>query len=364
MLDFPINDVYAPVGWIFVVLLAANLALFVALVVLREQWVLLARRRERIRARLAPVVERLLASDDPEDAAEQLRPVVADLGWQERPVAAWILRDLTHDADDQTRAGVRAMLEQSGAVELTERSTRRWMPWRRALACEILGTLGAERSVPVLVERLEDHRSEVRLAAARALGAIGSPAAAPSLTSVFLERRAVPTGVAYDALRALGPHGSEAFRRGLRSPDPTLRVASCFGVAALAGAGAAAAAVESVAALLAADENTRVRTAAAKALGVIGGAAPPRARVAAAADPELRGRRDAVAALGRFDDPGSVQLLAATAGDPDREVALRSAEALLALRARPAAGAAAGAAFSASPAWSVDYVRTISELAA
>lgn len=249
-------------------------------------------------------------------------------------------------------------------MELTERSTRRWMPWRRVLACEILGTLGAERSVPVLVERLEDHRSEVRLAAGRALGTVGSPAAAPSLTSVFLERRAVPTGVAYDALRALGPHGSEAFRRGLSSPDPTLRIASCLGVAALAGAGNGAAAVEAVAGLLAADDNTRVRTAAAKALGVIGGTAPPRALVEAAADPELRVRREAVASLGVFDDPDSVELLAAAAGDPDREVALRSAEALLALRARPAAGGVAGAAFSASSAWSVDYVRTISELAA
>jgi hypothetical protein len=47
--DFPINDVLAPVGWIFLALLALNLVLFAALVVLREQWSLLAYRREKIR---------------------------------------------------------------------------------------------------------------------------------------------------------------------------------------------------------------------------------------------------------------------------------------------------------------------------
>ena len=40
------------------------------------------------------------------------------------------------------------------------------------------------------------------MAATRALGAIGSPDAAPRVMTLFLERTAVPTGVAYDALRA------------------------------------------------------------------------------------------------------------------------------------------------------------------
>jgi HEAT repeat protein len=362
--DFPINDVLAPVGWIFLALLAVNLLLFAALVVLREEWSFHVRRRERIRARLGPVVERHLTSGDPLHAAEQLRPVIAGLGRQERPVAAWILRDLTRGADEPARARVRAVLDETGAIELTERSTRRWMPWRRALACEILGSLGADRSVPVLVERLDDRRSEVRMAAARALGEIGSPAAAESLTSVFLGRRAVPTGVAYHALRSLGPHGAAAFGRGLRSPDPTIRVASCFGTAALAEEIGGASAVEAVAQLLAGDRNTRVRTAAAKALGVVGGTTPPRILVEAAGDPEVRVRREAITALGLFDEPASVEILAAAAMDPDREVALRSAEALIALGSRPAAGEAARAAVASSSAWSVDYARTISELAA
>jgi len=85
--------------------------------VLREEWSFHARRRERIRARLGPVVERQLTSGDPVHAAEQLRPVIAGLGRQERPVAAWILRDLTRGADEPTRARVRAVLDETGAID-------------------------------------------------------------------------------------------------------------------------------------------------------------------------------------------------------------------------------------------------------
>jgi HEAT repeat protein len=269
MPDFPIRDVFAPLGWIFLALLAVNAVLFVLLVVLREKWTFYRRRRERIRAQLTPSVERLVSGSDPESIAEELRPQVASLGNNDRPVAAWLLRDLTRDADEATRARIRRVIEEMGATELAERSTRRWTPWRRALACEILGAIGAERSVPVLEARLRDRRSEVRMAAARSLGAIGSSAAASALTQIFLERRAVPTGVAYDALRGLGPAGADAFHQGLRAQDPTVRVASCFGVAALAAEYGDATAADTLVRLLAGDDNVRVRTAEAKALGVI-----------------------------------------------------------------------------------------------
>jgi HEAT repeat protein len=364
MPDFPIRDVFAPLGWIFLALLAVNAVLFVLLVVLREKWIFYRRRRERIRARLTPSFELLLSRSDPEGIAEELRPQVARLGNNDRPVAAWLLRDLTLDADEATRERIREVIEDMGATELAERSTRRRTPWRRALACEILGVIGAERSVPVLEARLRDRRSEVRMAAARSLGAIGSPAAASALTQIFLERRAVPTGVAYDALRGLGAAGADAFHQGLRARDPTVRVASCFGVAALAAEHDDSTAVDTLARILEGDDNVRARTAAAKALGVLGGTTPPRVLVAAVHDPEIRVRREAVAALGHFDDEASVETLVESARDRDREVALRSAESLLALRAGPRAGAEARAAVAASSTWSVEHALTISELAA
>lgn len=364
MPDFPIRDVFAPLGWIFVALLAINAVLFLLVVFLREKWTLFRRRRERVRARLAPTVERLVKDGDPNGITEELRPLVAGLGRSDRPVAAWLLRDLTRDADEATWTRIQGVLEETGAIELAERSTRRWTPWRRALACEILGAIGVERSVRVLEARLRDRRSEVRIAAARALGAIGSPRAASALTHIFLERRAVPIGVAYDALRGLGPVGADAFRQGLRAEDPTVRVASCFGVAALAAEGGDPTAVDILGAVLEGDDNVRVRTAATKALGVLGGTTAPRVLVAAAHDHETRVRREAVSALGHFDEPASIETLVDLARDRDREVALRAAESLLALRAGPRAGAEARAAVASASTWSVEYGLTISELGA
>jgi HEAT repeat protein len=357
---FAFLEVFRPFGWIFLVLLAANVVLFALLVLLREQWAFLARRRKRVRSRLAPLYEPLVDGSDPEQVVADLRPILAGLGRQERAVAAWLLIDLSRDSDEATHRRLRESLDESGAIEVAERGTRRWMPWRRALACEILGSFGVERSVDALIERLDDTQSEVRIAAARALGEIGSPAAAPALSSLFLERRAVPTGVSHDALRNLGPAGASAFERGLESPDPTVRVASCFGCAAHGGRAMA----EALAALLERDENIRVRTAAAKGLGVMGGPAPPRALLEAAMDPEVRVRREAVAALGSFDEPSAVGVLADAVEDPDRELALRAAESLVALAERPRAGQPARAALAAASAWSVDYSGTIAALSA
>ena len=77
-------------------------------------------------------------------------------------------------ASPSQKVQLRQKLELAGIVELGERGTRRLSPWRRALASEALGEIGAERSVPCLLARLEDRRPEVRLAAVRALGDIGS----------------------------------------------------------------------------------------------------------------------------------------------------------------------------------------------
>jgi HEAT repeat protein len=107
-----------------------------------------------------------------------------------------------------------------------------------------------------------------------------------------------------------------------------------------------------------------VRTAAAKALGVLGGTTAPRVLVAAAHDREARVRREAVSALGHFDEPASIETLVDLAGDRDREVALRAAESLLALRSGLLAGAGARTAVASASTWSVEYGLTISELGA
>jgi HEAT repeat protein len=279
-----------------------------------------------------------------------------------RPVAALLVIDLMGEVSRSQREKCTYALEQAGIVELGERGTRRLSPWRRALACEMLGKIGVARAVPALLARLEDRRPEVRMAAVRALGDIGSSEAVPALTEAFLERRVAPTNVVNDALRRIGGEGAPAFERGVASPDPIVRVSSCFGLAGIAWSHGGA--VFRLAHVLESDPDARVRAAAAAALGIAGGGSAPAALLGATADPDVQVRRSAVKALGSFDDPSSGDALDERTEDEDREVALRAAEALVALAGRPRAALEARARLESSSAWAVQYARKVAEVSA
>jgi HEAT repeat protein len=325
------------------------------------EWIRVARHRERVQGELEPVFARFFESEDPIRLAEELRPAFLRMNAAERPVAAALVTDLMQQAPLAQRTQLRSALEESGIVELGERGTRRLSPWRRALACEMLGKIGSPRAVPVLLERLDDRRPEVRIAAVRALGDIGSAEAVPALGTAFLERRIAPTNVLNDALRRIGGESpGPTFERGVDSPDPIVRVSSCFGLAGIASTHGAA--VYRLAEVLASDSDARVRAASAASLGIAGGGRAPPALVAATTDPDDNVRRSAVKALGSFDDPTSAASLDARTEDDDREVAIRAAESLLALSRRPRAGPEARARLESSSAWAVEYAQTVAEV--
>lgn len=308
--------------------------------------------------------DRFLATGDRAQLEAELRDSLRRMDAAHRPVAAVLIIELMREATsrEQTEA-VRETLVRSGIVALGEKGTRRFSPWRRALACELLGKIGATRSVPALLARLDDRRPEVRAAAVQALGDVGSVDAVPALSEAFLSRRCAPTNVVNDALRRIG--GGEAaatFEQGLGSADAIVRVSSCFGLAAIGEDRGGA--VGRLADVLASDREAHVRTAAAAALGIVGGDDAPPALVHATTDPEISVRRSAVKALGSFDDPETGETLEASAEDDDREVALRAAEALLKLAGRPRAAAPVRERLEASTAWSIEYARTVAEVSA
>jgi HEAT repeat protein len=347
--------------WVLAVAGVWVVFMFVLVVVRHLQSRRAAGRRERVQRELGPVFSRFLESDDHARLARELRPAFMRMDAAERPVAAVLVTELMEAASFSGRERLRDAFVDAGIVELGARGTRRRSPWRRALACEMLGKIGARESVPVLLARLNDRRPEVRIAAVRALGEVGSDEAVPALSAMFLERAGAPTNVVSDALRRIGTEAvGPAFAKGVLSPDSVVRVSACFGLAATAATHGGS--VHRLAEVLASDPVAQVRVAAAAALGIAGRGNAPAELVAAAGDQDVRVRRSAVKALGSFDDPSASGALDERTEDDDREVALRAAEALVVLAERPRAGTEARARLESSSAWAVAYARTVAEV--
>src|SRR5262245_57284109 len=273
-------QVAAPLRLTFWVLAVAGawVVVLLGIVVVRHlQWARAARRRDQVQDELGPFFARFLESGDHARLARELRPAFMRMDAAHRPVAAVLVTDLMRRVSPAQIEELRSTLEQAGIIELGERGTRRLSPWRRALACELLGKIGARRGVPALLERLEDRRPEVRMAAVRALGDIGSEEAVPALADAFLERRCAPTNVVSDALRRIGGEATLVFKWGIASDEPLVRVSSCFGLSRTAGPEDHGAVTRRLADVLASDSDSRVRAAAAAGLGIVGGDDAPAA---------------------------------------------------------------------------------------
>jgi HEAT repeat protein len=365
MKDARVLGVVAPLRltvWVLAIGAAVIIVLLAIVIARHLEWVRADRRREHVRRELEPIFSRFFETEDRARLAAELRPAFLRMDAAHRPVAAVLVTDVMKGVPLSQKEPLRDALEESGIVELGDRGTRRLSPWRRALACEMLGKIGSHRSVPALLARLNDRRPEVRMAAVRALGDIGSDQAVPALSEAFLERRSAPTNVVNNALRKIGGEAAPAFERGIASTDPIVRLSSCFGLSGIAGQHGAA--VVRLAGVLSSDPDARVRAAAAASLGIVGGGNAPAELLGATTDPDLHVRRSAVRALGSFDDPNSGETLVARLEDEDRETALRAAEALLALERRPRAAAAARARLESSSAWAVEYARQVAEVMA
>src|SRR3954447_17499827 len=193
------------------VLLAANLLLIVAVHGRRLRQSVRGFRERRFRAR----AEEILAELDPQTTShgrDWLSREVAGLSKLERPIAAIMLIERLEPASEEERQAILGVLRDCGAVELLVRATRRWTPWRRALAIKTLGRIGANETVPLLIERVRSDRTrQVRESAVRALGRIGDPSAVPLLSDLLRAPGHVGAGVVYDALVSFGTTAEPSF---------------------------------------------------------------------------------------------------------------------------------------------------------
>jgi HEAT repeat protein len=321
--------------------------------------------RQRRERRFQPRVEAMLAELSDETSVhgpEWLRAQVRRFNELERPIAATMLIErMQQPISAAERERALAVLREAGAIDLMARSTRRWMPWRRALAVRTLGWVGAAETAPVVLERLEDRNRYVREAAVRALARMREPRALPLLTQWFYGPGPVGAGVVYDALVAFGRESEPVFAQGLQAPDESVRIASCFGIAAVSDPPTARRLLEHALA----DETTAVRAAAAEAVGHIGGEALPQGIASATRDEQPAVRSAATSALASFDDVEGVGLAVAALADPDRDVVVRAGETLVRLARLPAAGSTAAEALRREDAsWPVERAVTLGSLGA
>jgi len=322
------------------------------------------KRAERVRARLAPIIESVRADASPADR-QRLRDAVADLDAQSRPIAAALLIDRLDEVPASERGAIVELLREAGAIDVALRSAHARTAWRRSLACAALGASGALEAVPALEELLDDHNHHVREAAVEALGAIGDPAALPALRQLYLSETAVRPGIVYAALVELGPAAAEVFREAIGSDNPRVRASACFGLAATSRGDVSQdeVSIEPIEHALK-DSDSAVRTAAADALAAVGAGTVPSALVTAVTDPELSVRKAAVRALGAYDDPRAVAAAARALRDDEREIALRSAESLVLLARKPRAGQDAARALAVADGWPVQTARILEAIGA
>lgn len=244
------------------------------------------RRHDEVAARLRPQVLAFL--DGEEDLPE-------DLPRRDRTIVASILGGYGRLVRGPGRERIAAYFEQHGDIEReldTLRSDR--AHWRRAGAAFRLGDIGSPLAEPGLIEALHDKNRDVRSAATRSLGCLGSVSGIAPLIEAVADDR-VPTALARWAALQVGAPALPELRKLLESDSADRRAGAVMLVGQLGDAADAELIEERLR-----DASAAVREEAARALGRIGGSRSIPRLVAALSDRVPGVRACAASALGRL----------------------------------------------------------------
>ncbi len=197
---------------------------------------------------------------------------------------------------------LRYHLRAAGVPATLRRAARSWLASRRARAAAAIGDLRLAEGARDLERLLRDRDPRVRLAAARALGRIGTHGSARTLIAA-LEQGLLPEQRLVEVLGE--PWAATPLLLAFRAPRTVaLRVPLAD---ALGRTGSAAAVEAFVAAMPAASTDLRIRMV--RALTRIGSPAAVAAVRAAMSDPHGRVRAQAAWSLARLGDPDATALL-------------------------------------------------------
>ncbi len=221
------------------------------------------------------------------------------------------------------------LLRSHGEIERATRMLTSRSAVRRARAAYLLGLVRDPDSAALVLPLLGDPDADVRLVAARALGAIGEPLAAPGVLHALRTHHGqigLPAGVAVEALLAMGVQIAPALQIGLASEDPAVRNVC----AVVAGHGTFSSTAPQLRILLDTDNEGDVRASAAVALGRVGGAddMAALARHTDASETTVL-RRTCATALGDLGQREGLDTLAGLLGDGDRRLAELAADSLV-----------------------------------
>jgi hypothetical protein len=299
---------------------------FLIVSVLALGWIALARVRRSYRRRedlrLTWEYQDLLAaciSDARPAPPETVRRL------QEHPrIAREVIASISHGLQGADVVTARLIFKQCRFLKHTVEDLRAAGWFRRARGCEELGDLKIAEMVDEIAKCLTDPVVEVRLAAARSLGAIGSLALIKTILGVLATPGRWGALDTYEILRSFGPASSKPLLQALEpaSPPKVRRLA-----AELLGLMHS---VEAVPVLRAAlkDADLELRTRVARALGRIGDPSAEPELIEGMKDPWWSVRAACAQALGELGSIEAIPDIERGLSDRSWWVRRNSAEAL------------------------------------
>jgi HEAT repeat protein len=338
MLAF-VDSVIVAVGGLFVLVMGAIL-LHKLLAQLRGAY------ERRVRADYLPKIQAYVNAD----AGTFAEFLPGPFGTWARRVVQWTLLEQIRHVRGRVQERITAAFEELGFVDQERRKLgeRRWA--RRVEGAEKLARMMSRAPLPDLVRLMKDPVPEVRIRAAKALGAIGGLEAIASLLAALHDTNRWSTLRIADILASVGPQAVEPLlkefpelpgparvpavdilgrlrshlavpllRRLLEDRDANARARAAHSLGVIGDPRAAPDLVEALH-----DEAWPVRAMAAKALGMIAGADGIAALQAALADKEWWVRSNAAEALRAKGEPGYRALISLLDG-PDAYAAQKAA---------------------------------------
>ncbi len=293
-------------------------------IVLRRSLRLRGERRELALAEpYRPLLVALVVDENPDSRHVEALLAVDERSWHAlEPIVVAMVRKLRGEA----RASLVDLLDRRGTIERHTRRLQGRGAVRRARSAELLGLLGRHAPREALEQMLAGDRDpEVRIVAARALGEIGDPASAAALVAAVSGPQAVPLRIVARSLARLGPGAAPVLVDAMTSQDAQARAVA----AEILGLGGAVTAVGILSshALHDPDEDVRIRCA--RALGRIGVPSALAVLGRCLGQDEPPALRAVVArAIGDVGGPEAVRLLEPLLLDEEHRVASNAARAM------------------------------------